>query len=147
MTKARGDGTIRLRLIVDMRRAQLNDNEVLEERIVAPRLSVLVLGYYVPDVSAPGRQLRCGDGCGRLRRRVPQSGCPCVGFDGEYFVMRSVAFGGGAASLLVWGRAAAFLGRSGQSLFTPTGVRLELFVDDPWIGLMGTLFPRTCQHP
>ena len=53
-----------------------------------------------------------------------------VGFD-------TVVFGGGG-SPLIWGRAAALLGRSGQSLFVTSELIVEIDVDDPWILLRGS---------
>ena len=53
------------------------------------------------------------------------------GFGGEYVGYEAVLFGG-AGSPGVWGRAAAFLGRSGQSLFAADEARIQVYVDDPW---------------
>ena len=39
LTKSREDGSVKLRLIVDMRRSRLNAHVRLEERIVLPRIS------------------------------------------------------------------------------------------------------------
>ena len=63
-------------------------------------------------------------------------------FDGSYYVMCSVAFGG-AGSPLILGRAAAFLGRSGQVSFSPSQARLEVSADDPLAVLEGTQPQRT----
>ena len=52
------------------------------------------------------------------------------GFDGEYVGYETVLFGG-AGSPGVWGRAAAFLGRSGQALFSTGETRIQVYVDDP----------------
>ena len=48
-----------------------------------------------------------------------------------------MVFGGGG-SPLIWGRAAALLGRSGQSLFVTSELIVEIYVDDPWILLRGS---------
>ena len=39
---------------------------------------------------------------------------------------------------MTWGRAAALLGRSGQSLFCDLRARVEIYVDDPWTCWRGT---------
>ena len=52
-----------------------------------------------------------------------------------------MGFGGGG-SPLVWGRATAFLGRSGQSFFSEREARIEIYVDDPWSAWRGTLVQR-----
>ena len=64
--------------------------------------------------------------------------------DGSYRIYATVVFGGGG-SVLIWGRGAAFLGRSGQSLFSPPELRLESFVDDPWSVWLGTDAARKCN--
>ena len=53
------------------------------------------------------------------------------GFGGTYVGYETVLFGG-AGSPGVWGRAAAFLGRSGQAMFASDEVRIQVYVDDPW---------------
>ena len=63
------------------------------------------------------------------------------GFDGEYLGYRTVLFGG-SGSPGVWGRGAAFLGRSGAALFGPDEVRIKVYVDDPWSIWHGSLVTR-----
>ena len=63
------------------------------------------------------------------------------GFDGAYIGYETVLFGG-AGSPLVWGKAAAFLGRSGQALFDDAEARVEIYVDDPWTGWAGSAATR-----
>ena len=63
------------------------------------------------------------------------------GFDGEYLGYETVLFGG-AGSPGVWGRAAALLGRSGQSLFDAAEARIQVYVDDPWTVWRGTAEQR-----
>jgi hypothetical protein len=60
-----------------------------------------------------------------------------AGMFGAFYIYESVVFGGGG-SPLIWGRGAAFLGRSGQSLFRPCELCMELFVDDPLTAWAGT---------
>ena len=64
------------------------------------------------------------------------------GFDGEYVEYETVLFGGGG-SPRVWGRAAAFLGRSGQALFSTGETRIQVYVDDPCTVWRGTLPVRS----
>ena len=147
LSKTKQDGTVKLRLIVDMRRSRLNAHVRLEERIVLPRLSDAVhdamamlqqsdsaVDMLAVDFADAFQTM--GVHAEELRNQV------VAGFDGEYFVLESVAFGG-AGSPLLWGRAAAFLGRSGQSLFSPSELRTEVYVDDPWVVAAGPLAHRT----
>ena len=55
---------------------------------------------------------------------------------GVFEVFNTTVFGS-KASPLIWGRFAAFLMRSGQSLFTPEEVLLQCYVDDPLAQLAG----------
>ena len=63
------------------------------------------------------------------------------GEDGDFRVYDTVVFGGGG-SPLVWGRAAAYLGRSGQGLYDKSRLRMQIFVDDPLIAVRGTAAER-----
>ena len=69
-----------------------------------------------------------------------------AGFDGSYYVMRSVAFGG-AGSPLIWDRASAFLGRSGQALYSASEARPEIYVDAPLIASRGSPAQRKRNLP
>lgn len=150
LSKVREDGSTKLRLIVDMRRSEVNAHVRLGERIVLPRISdaihdVLALSRSTQEV--PGSEVELlvvdfadafqtlGVHPDELRHQV------VAGLDGEYYGLESVAFGG-AGSPLLWGRAAAFLGRSGQALFAPGEARIELFVDDPIVCAAGSRSQR-----
>ena len=45
---------------------------------------------------------------------------------------------GGEAAPLVWGRAGAYLMRSGQSMFLPEELLVECYVDDPFVLAAGS---------
>ena len=60
------------------------------------------------------------------------------------FVNYRTVLCGGAACPLVWGRGAAFLGRSGQALFTESELRLQIYVDDPAALISGS--PEHARH-
>ena len=51
-------------------------------------------------------------------------------FRGKYYVFRVLVFGSGS-SPTVWGRFAAFLGRSTSAVCPPSHLRMEIYVDDP----------------
>ena len=55
------------------------------------------------------------------------------------FVKYRTVLCGGAGCPLLWGRAAAFLGRSGQSLFCEREFRTQIYVDDPATIVRGSL--------
>lgn len=150
ITKIKPDGTVKLRLIVDMLRSGLNKFVKLNERILLPRIRDVIkdvmslLGQENSEedevelavVDFVDAYQTIGVHPDERKHQV------IAGFDGSYYVMCSVAFGG-AGSPLIWGRAAAFLGRSGQSLFLPSEARLEIYVDDPFAAFKGTAEQRT----
>ena len=57
---------------------------------------------------------------------------PVCGFVGYRTVLC-----GGAGCPLLWGRAAAFLGRCGQAMFCEDELRTQIFVDDPATLIVG----------
>ena len=78
------------------------------------------------DERSDGAALRA-----RLGARTGQTSVPSIFIGGEYVGYETVLVGG-VGSPGVWGRAAAFLGRSGQALFAADEARLQVYVDDPW---------------
>ena len=146
IVKTRADGTEKLRIIIDMLRSSVNSFVRIEERIILPRLADMIadlialagalesgtdqyIDMTVLDFSDAFHTI--GVAPGELRFQVFR--LP----DGGYGVYRTAVFGGGG-SPLTWGRAAAFFGRSGQSLFPLDAVRIEIYVDDPWTAFRGT---------
>ncbi|CAE8637383.1 unnamed protein product, partial [Polarella glacialis] len=142
--KERPDGTLKVRLVADLRRSGCNEFVSASERIVLPRPSEAV-----EDITALSEALEEGeevwlgvaDFAGAFHTwalhpserkfvvvRHPKKG---------YVVYDTVLFGG-AGCLLVWGRGAAFLGRAGQSLFECDELRIEVYVDEPLIAIRGT---------
>ena len=151
ITTEKPDGSVKLRLIVDMRRSGLNEHVVLNERILLPRLrdvvkDVMSLQAQQSSKGEEGVELAVVDFVDAYQtigvHPDEQRHQVIAGFDGAYYIMKSVAFGG-AGSPLIWGRAAAFLGRSGQALFCPSEARLEIYVDDPVVVLRGSPVQRT----
>ena len=53
------------------------------------------------------------------------------------FVAANAVVFGGAGCSSVWRRGSAYLGRSGQSLFSEDELRMEIFVDDPCCPVRG----------
>ena len=58
-----------------------------------------------------------------------------AGFDGAYYIMRFVAFGG-AGSPLISGQSSSFLGSIGTVTVLPDA-RMEIYVDDPFVAGLG----------
>eukprot|EP00929_Paragymnodinium_shiwhaense_P121177 TRINITY_DN93326_c0_g1_i1.p2 TRINITY_DN93326_c0_g1~~TRINITY_DN93326_c0_g1_i1.p2 ORF type:complete len:624 (-),score=62.32 TRINITY_DN93326_c0_g1_i1:111-1853(-) len=139
VVKDKPDGTRKVRLIIGMLRSGVNRHVKLQERVVLPRLcdAVSDIQALAASTCKPSEELDqmvidfedAFHSLGVRREEMPFQ--VVKGFDQEYYVYETVVFGGGG-SPLAWGRAAAFLGRSGQALFQEDEARLEIFVDDPW---------------
>ena len=145
IVKTREDGTLKVRNVLDLRRSGYNDGVQLRERIVLPRVKDLVED--VCDLKrCAGNSEECygmvadfEDAFHTLQVdpsewRYLVARHPVKGFVGYRTVLC-----GGAGCPLLWGRAAAFLGRSGQSLFCERELRTQIYVDDPATIVRGSL--------
>ena len=152
IVKEKDDGSVKLRLITDMLRSKVNMFVKLGERIVLPRLwdvveATLKLLAARPNNTSDDWDAEMlisdfADAFHSMGVHVDERRHQVVaGMKGDFRVYESVVFGGGG-SPLVWGRGAAFLGRSGQSLFDPTEMAMEIFVDDPWTVWSGSRSTR-----
>ena len=148
LTKVREDGSTKLRLIIDMRRSFVNAHVRCHERIVLPRIQDMLedtLGMLEVTTDPSELEMMVVDwedafrSIGVLPEELPHQ--VVRGFDGTFIGYETILFGG-AGSPNVWGRAAAFLGRSGQSLFEETEARLQVYVDDPWCIWRGSAAQR-----
>ena len=150
ISKARDDGSTKLRLIIDMRRSNVNDHARLHERIVLPRVvdllqdALAMLEHGTVDEDLDMMVIDWADAFHSIGVLDDEKAHQIVkGFRGTYIGYETVLFGG-AGSPGVWGRAAAFLGRSGQSLFCASEARLQVYVDDPWTVWRGS--PERRRH-
>ena len=133
ISKQRSDETWKHRLIVDLLRSQVNAHINQGERIILPR---------VGDAVSDGLQIRRAD-TGFVEYMVAdfadaffmlplaEGERKFVAFYafGRYFLARVLMFGAKSSPTL-WGRCAAFLARSAQSLSDDTVTAIQLFVDD-----------------
>ena len=141
--KTKTDGTLKVRLIVDMLRSHVNQFVKVHERVVLPRLMDIV-GDVVDLAMAEAIETAEEDvidmmvldwadafhSMGVDVCELPYQVFRVPGSD-EFAVYDTVVFGGGGAGY-VWCRGGALLGRSGQALFAHTEARIEVYVDDPW---------------
>jgi hypothetical protein len=146
LTKQREDGTIKLRIIVDMLRSMVNAFVKFKERIVLPRLFDIVVNLMLLMSVAAGScddivemlVMDWSDAFHTIEVMAKERAYQVFKGPNRSFVRyRTVVFGGGGAPL-IWGRVAALLGRSGQSLFSDQQVRIEIYVDDPWSAWRGS---------
>ena len=144
VVKTREDGTLKVRNVLDLRRSGYNEWVVLPERVVLPRLRDAI-----DDARALKRAAADGEECFGMvadfedafhtlrvdpaEWRYLVARHPVRGFVGYRTVLC-----GGAGCPLLWGRAAAFLGRSGQAMFHEDELRTQTYVDDPATLVVGT---------
>ena len=152
IVKTREDGSIKARLVLDLRRSKYNSFVSCKERVVLPRLSDLVddatdllsrvdgaKGEVVMELVADFVDAFHTLGVHEDEFPYLFAKHPTGGYVGYCTTLC-----GGAACPLVWGRVGAFLGRTGQALFTADEARVQVFVDDPCTLFRGT--PEVCTR-
>ena len=166
VTKVKSDGSIKHRLIMDLRASEVNRASVVQERQVLPRfgdqardvammselgkgIGIFILDFKNAFMSLPLAQEEmrfnvsvCPTGLERSRDAL-YGGEPRRG---SVLVWRVLGFGG-HSNPLTYSRAATFAARSGQALLcaplsgdmTWAPGRLQLYVDDPALTLSGSI--------
>ena len=162
VAKQRPDGTMKHRLIMDLRRNRVNDAVILGERQVLPRfvdhaadlarlslvgdLGILVIDYKHAFMTIPlhpaEQPYMCSsvpEGLSRSRPALDEEEVQ----EGTFIVWRVLGFGGKPSPLL-YSRVASFASRSAQALLIRTpaseklaSVAIQLYVDDPAVVLAG----------
>ena len=135
LVKARPDGTNQVRFVVDMLRSGVNALTKAEERIVLPRGADLVRDILDLLESQDGKveilTADFSDAFLNLGIKENERGSVIIKTaSGQYAAYAGVPFGLATAPLL-WGRAAAWLGRTAQALHTKWDHRMQIYVDDP----------------
>ena len=147
LVKTKQDGTAKVRFIADMLRSGVNGITKAAERIVLPRGSDVVqdalelqeewgsdVEFFTADVT---------DAFLNLGITEPERGHAIISTgQGRYAAYRGVPFGLATAPLL-WGRAAAWIGRATQAIHSPWAYRGHIYVDDPVAIVTGTKETRT----
>ena len=147
LVKAREDGSKKVRFIVDMRRSGVNALSTAGERIVLPRGSDLVrdlmdlMEHHDQNVEIMTADF--SDAFLNLGIAEAERGHAVVLVKpGIYAAYRGVPFGLASAPLL-WGRAAAFIGRATQAIHGPNSHRVQIYVDDPAVAVGGSKSARS----
>jgi hypothetical protein len=65
-------------------------------------------------------------------------------FNGKYYIFTVLVFGSASAPT-VWGRYAAWLGRSTATIVDPDRLRIQIYVDDPIYTIRGTLYEAAIE--
>ena len=137
--KVKKEGSVKARLVIDLRRSGVNHCAVVRERVVLPRLKeALGDAVHLLHHAGPGHEVEAmvadfKDAFHTLPVHPSEKPMGVAkAYDDEYIGFNTVVFGG-VSSPLVWGRAAAYLLRGGQSLFKFSELLAECYVDDPLV--------------
>eukprot|EP00971_Amphidinium_carterae_P334202 6469348-Amphidinium_carterae.1 len=141
IVKTREDGSLKVRNVLDLRRSGYNRCVKQRERVVLPRL-----GDLLTDIEDLGRmdahsQMQdqglsiliadFADAFHSLGVHASEWPYLIAKHPVQGYVSYRTVLCGGAGCPLVWGRMAAWLGRTGQALFSDDRLRMQIYVDDP----------------
>jgi hypothetical protein len=142
-------GKVKRRVIVDSKASGVSSGARKSERIVLPRLLDVINDslYQLGHANQLGSStelfvLDFSDAFFIVPLHPEERRHFVIRLRGRYFVFK-VQAQGAAASPLVWGRLAALVMRLTQSMFHPTEMLLQCFVDDPIACVSGT---RECRE-
>ena len=141
--KARKNGGLKVRLVVDLRRSQVNRCAQVPERVVLPRIKeVLENAVTLLHAAAAGQEVEAmvvdfKDAFHSLPVHDDEKKYGVARTEGDDFVYFDTIMFGGVGSPLVWGRAGAYLMRGAQALFEETELLCECYVDDPNVLAVG----------
>ena len=149
LTKTRDDGTIKIRLVIDLRRSGGNAWVELPERVVLPRLSDLIASI-IDLMEAPAEEdtgfevvvADFEDAFHTVAIQEEARGTMAIKTVDGWGVFKVMCCGMAGAPL-VWCRIAAAATRIAQACFLPEELRLQVFVDDPAVAVRGSRSTRS----
>lgn len=143
ISKTKLDGTVKGRLVHDLRRSMVNNHIELQERLVLPRLKDAMEDVlHLLETRLPGERVRFmsldfSDAFKHLTVRDNERRFLSGRALGGFFMYRTVLIGIKTGPL-VWGRMAALIARATQAMFHGDRCRLQVFVDDPLVVARGS---------
>jgi hypothetical protein len=148
LSKVKPNGDIKHRLVWDLLRSTVNSVVQQGERVVLPRVSDLVKDAWDLSQNAPsdcplwlfGTDI--SDAFHQVPLHPDEWRFTAAAFQGKFFVFKVLVFGSASAPT-VWGRFAAFAGRSTSAIVNKLGVRMQMYVDDPVFVASGTIQQAT----
>ena len=145
--KQRLDLSLKLRFIVDLLRSGVNGEAVIPERVVLPRIIdyanciVDLLESQQAGTKVELYTLDFADAFYTIWLRQADRGSLVFKVSHGWAVFNRLCFGMAGAAL-IWGRLAAAACRIGQATFKPDELRLQCYVDDPAIAVLGSQHTR-----
>jgi hypothetical protein len=138
------DGSWKHRIIWDLLRSGVNSRVHQGERIILPR--ILDVAQDVLDLCKllrPGEDIYffgtdVSDAFHQIPLRRNEWKFTVAEFAGKYYIFTVLVFGSASAPT-VWGRYAAWLGRSTSTIIDPDRLRIQIYVDDPIYTIRGNL--------
>ena len=149
ITKERADGTLKHRLVWDLRRSGVNEFVSPGERVVLPRLGDVVRdardlwGSAPHDSSVAFIGVDVSDAFHLIPLHPSEWKYTLAAVGERLFVFRVLVFGSASAPT-VWGRFAALAGRLCAAVLDRAHARAQVYVDDPIVTLRGS--PAVVQH-
>ena len=138
ISKQRPDNTWKHRLIWDLLRSEVNGFISQGERIVLPRLRDLVQN--IIRILSGGPCTLFGTDISDAFHQIPlhrdERQFTATSFAKRLFLFSVLVFGAASAPT-VWGRFAAFIGRTSAAVLHDTGALMEIYVDDPIYAIPG----------
>ena len=162
--KEKKDGSTKYRVVWDLRRSGVNDVVEQNERIVLPRVGDAVsTALHLARSKEPDEELYflvfdIENAFNNIPVRANERRFTCAAIGGKYLVFHTLVFGS-ASSPTVWGRFAAWLGRSTAAILRPDTAGLQIYVDDPLLAARGSkpgvvrvftralVWSRVCGYP
>ena len=137
--KEKPDGSIKTRLIVDMRRSGINGKMTIRQRVVLPRVTEVVTSWQQLAAMYTGQPLTMAvidfkDAFYTCRLSEVEKKYAVVQGRKGFYILNVVAFGLACGPLL-WGRTAAVMMRLAAAMLPE--LRLQCYVDDPMFVLSG----------
>ena len=134
LSKTKSDGSVKHRLVWDLRRSGVNLAVRQGERVILPRLSDVVADLRELAGTNKTGAFLLGTDVSEAFHQVPlhesERQFTVAALGGKYYVFKVLVFGSSSAPT-VWGRYAAFLGRSTAAVIGTDPLRLQVYVDDP----------------
>ena len=134
--KVKPDGTVKYRIVWDLRRSGVNLVILQGERVVLPRIADIVDSIREVGVDDGQSQdvYMLGTDISDAFHQVPLDGrewqYTAAAFRGKIYIFKVLVFGSVSAPT-VWGRYAAWLGRSTAAVLLDTACKMHIYVDDP----------------
>ncbi len=144
LSKVKPDGSIKHRLVWDLLRSTVNSVVQQGERVVLPRVMDFVHDAWDLSKNTPGNTTLhlFGTDISDAFHQVPlhpsEWRFTAASFQGKYYVFKVLVFGSASAPT-IWGRYAAFAGRSTSAICNRLGIRMQMYVDDPVFVATGSL--------